>query len=145
MKEVPYTVIPRGTGSPDYSLPTPAEKTIQEVIDVANLVALATTALADCTAVDLHSNPERLAVTIEATYHALAVAGVRVHVISSYDGVIYDTVDWDAWNVGGFVAGTTVIQTKDYETHPYILKVRIENLDAVRPATNIKVTVTYGP
>jgi hypothetical protein len=145
MREEIYTVVPRGTGSPDYSLPTAPEKTIQAVLDVPILVALATTALVDCTAVDLHHNPARLAVTVEATYHALAGTGVKVHVLSSYDGVIYDTVDWDSWNVGGFVAGATVRQTKDYETHPYILKVRIENLDAVRPATDIKVTVTYGP
>ena len=145
MTEQVYSVVPRGIGSPDYSMPIAPEKTIQEVLDVANLAALATTALVDCTAVDLHNNPERLAVTVEAAYHALATAGIKVHVLSSYDGVSYDTVDWDAWNVGGFIAGATVRQTKDYETHPYILKVRIENLDAVRPVTNIKVTITYGP
>lgn len=120
-------------------------KEATKVLDVANLLALATTALADCTAIDLSGGPVTLSLTVEATYDAFATAGIRIHVRSSYDNVNYDTEDWDTWNAN-FVAGVTITirQTEDYDISPYGIKVLIENLDAAQAVSNIAVYVTIG-
>jgi hypothetical protein len=122
----------------------PGAKTASVALNLANLAAGATTALGDCSTIDLSHGPETLAITVEATYDVAANQGIRVHVRTSYDGTNYDTEDWDTWNAG-FAAGAALRQTEIYDTDPYAIKVLIENLDPAQAATNVRVIATVGP
>ena len=116
-------------------------KTVTKVIDLASLLAGAESALSDCAAIDLHTSQNALAITVACTYNVAAVAGIKVHVRTSYDGASYDTEDWDAWTPT-FTAGAKIQQTKVYDTSPAYLKVLIENTDPAQPATGITVQST---
>lgn len=120
---------------------TPGAKSAVGILDEATIAAAATTVLADCTAVDLSGTPLTLALTVEATYDALATAGIKVHVRSSYDGVVFDTQDWDSWTVA-FTAGSSIRETRNYDTDPMYLKVLIENLDPAQAVTDVLVIAT---
>lgn len=122
---------------------TPGAKVATQVLNVPLLAAGATTAIGDCTSIDLTGNPFLLALTVEATYAALATLGIRVHVLSSYDDIVWDTEDWDVWNPA-FVAGGTIRETDDYDVCPMYLRVLIENLDPLQTVTNLAVVVTVG-
>ena len=116
-------------------------KTVTKVIDLALLAALAESALTDCVVIDLHTSQNALAITVACTYNVAAVAGIKVHVRTSFDGVNYDTVDWDTWTPG-FTAGAAMQQTKVYDTSPAYVKVLIENLDAAQTVTLLTVEST---
>ncbi len=120
---------------------TPGAKAAVGILDEASIAALAITVLGDCAAIDLSGTPLTLALTVEATYDALATAGIKVHVRSSYDGIVYDTQDWDSWTVG-FTAGGSIRETRNYDTDPMYLKVLIENLDPAQAVTNVLVIAT---
>lgn len=122
---------------------SPGAKTATEVLDEATIVAGATTALGDCDNIDLSGGPPTLALTIEATYHALATQGIRVHVRSSYDGTNWDTEEWDVWDAG-FTAGGSIRETKNYDTDPMYVKVLVENLDPAWAVTDVLVAATVG-
>lgn len=113
------------------------------VINLLVIAAAGISTLAQCVAIDLGAIPATMAITVEVTYNAAAVAGIRAHVRSSYDNLVYDTVDWDTFNPS-FVAGTTIRQTRNYAVNPFGAKVLIENLDLAQTVTNVKVYVTVG-
>ena len=62
-------------------------KNSTQVLNEATIAAAITTRLADCFGLDLGYCPRTLALTIEALYDAIATAGIRVHVVSSYGDV----------------------------------------------------------
>jgi len=62
-------------------------KAVSGVLDQPIIAAATTTTLADCVSCSLGESPRTLALTIEAMYNAIATAGIRVHVISSYGDV----------------------------------------------------------
>jgi hypothetical protein len=121
------------------------DKVTTVAMAVASLALAATTALADCDAIDLHSGPRTLHITAWMTFDALAVAGARIHVVTSVDDVDldFDTVDWATWDVE-FTAGATVQQSKNYDTCPAFIKVLVENLDAAQAITDIYILATVG-
>lgn len=121
----------------------PRMKTTRGILIIASLGAGATSTLAACTALDLRNNSTTLALTVAATYNALATRGLRVHVRTSPDDVSYDTADWDVWDAG-FAAGAAIRETQNYNVDPMYLKVLIENLDPARAITNILVTASMG-
>ncbi len=122
---------------------SPGAKTATTVLTVANLALGATTLIGDCASIDLSGGPPTLALTIEATYNAIATLGIRVHVRTSYDDVNWDSEDWDAWNPT-FTAGATIRQTNHYDTGPMYVKVLVENLDAAQAVTDVEVIATVG-
>ena len=122
---------------------SPGAKTATEVLDEATIALGVTTVLADCAAIDLSGGVTTLVITIEATYNAAAIAGVKVYVRTSYDNTNYDTEDWDEWTAE-FGAGTTIRQTKNYDTGPMYVKILVENLDLAQAVTNVKVIATVG-
>lgn len=155
-----FTVTPTGNGYPDYSrviaaanalvsvtnpLPVSASgsKAINPILTLATLAAAASSALAACLLMDLTRKYVGLTLTVEVTYNALAISGVRVHVLSSYDGINFDTADYDTWDVN-FVANGTVRQTKPYDVLPAYMKVQIENRDLAQPVTALNVESTVG-
>jgi hypothetical protein len=121
-----------------YSLVT---KTVTEIIDLSSIAALATSTLAQCTAIDLLVGPSALALTVECTFNAAATLGIRVHVRTSYDGTNYDTQDFDSW-VPVFTAGASIRVTKSYDVSPAYMKVLIENMDAAQTVTAVSVQST---
>ena len=116
-------------------------KIVTQILSMASLAAATTSALTDCVAIDLSGGEASLALTVACTYDPAAVAGIRVHVRTSFDGVNYDTVDWDTWTPG-FAAGGTLQQTKVYDTSPAYIKVLIENLDAAQTVTLVTAEST---
>ncbi|HUV76236.1 MAG TPA: hypothetical protein VMW00_06295 [Dehalococcoidales bacterium] len=122
---------------------TPGTKTAPEVLNEATIAAAATTVIGDCDDIDLSHGPATLALTVEATYNAAATQGIRVHVLTSYDGVNFDTEDWSTWEVN-FTAGATIRQTSVYNTDPYIVRVLVENLDPAQAVTGVVITATVG-
>jgi len=120
---------------------SPGAKTATTILDEASIAAGTTTALGDCTAIDLSGGPTTLALTVECTYNAGAAQGIKIHVRTSYDGTNWDTIDWDSWTPS-FTAGATIRQTKHYDTSPMYVKVLVENLDAAQVVTNVKVIST---
>ncbi len=63
---------------------SPGNKTPLTVLDEAAIAAATTTTLGHCTNIDLAHGPATLALTIEALYNAAAVAGIRLHIRTSY-------------------------------------------------------------
>jgi hypothetical protein len=80
---------------------------------------------------------------VAAVYDAAAVLGVRIHVFSSIDGVVWDTVDYDTWDAP-FTAGAAIVKSQPYDTLPAYIRVQVENRDPARPVTLVSVTVTSG-
>ncbi len=58
-------------------------------------------------------------------------------------GAIFDTEDFDVWEPA-FAMGEFVRQTKVYEVDPLVMKVLIENLDAVNAVGDVLVVATIG-
>ncbi len=112
-----------------------------EMLSLTTLAAGTTSTLADCLKVSL-DQIERLAITIESTYHASASAGTVVHVRSSNDGVNFVTADL-YYSENDLVPGGVGRKTITIEPDVRFLKVLVENLDA-NPITNVKVTATIG-
>lgn len=123
---------------------TPGPKATNTILDLANIAAGATSALAQCTAIDLGGGESSLALTIVATFNAAATRGLRVHVRTSPDNVDYDTEDWDAWEPD-FIAGATIRVTEVYDVSPVYARVLIENLDAAQAITGVSVVASIGP
>jgi len=122
----------------------PGSKITTKVIDLALIaVAPAISTIAQCAVVDLSGRPLTMAITIEATYNAIATQGIRIHVVSSYNNIAYDTIDWDTWNPS-FTAGAIIRQTKNYGVNPYGIKILVENLDPAQTVTVVRVYVTVG-
>jgi len=69
-------------------------KVATEILDEAEIIAGATTALGDCDAIDLSDGDRTLAITLEATYDGGAAQGIKIHVRTSHDGTNWDTIDW---------------------------------------------------
>ncbi len=122
---------------------SPGLKTTTTILTDAVLVAAATTAIGDCTSVDLRTGPLSLALTIVATYNGAATLGLRVHVRTSPDDANFDSEDWDVWDAG-FTAGAALRETENYQTDPMFLRVLIENLDAAQTITALTVVAAVG-
>ncbi|MBA7627941.1 hypothetical protein ES703_35410 [subsurface metagenome] len=118
-------------------------KTATTLLDKASIAASTTTVLADCTVIDISEGPTTLAIAVEATYHAAATLGIKIHVRTSYGGTNYDTEDWDSWTPS-FGAGASIRQTKHYDISPMYIKVLVENLDPAQAVTDVKIISTVG-
>lgn len=89
-------------------------------------------------------NPENTSgcvLTVECSFPARAKEGVRLHVGSSCDGIIYDTsnlciFDFDA------SAGETIRKTVDLTSKARFFKIKCENLDGLAEVSYRKVTAT---
>jgi len=122
---------------------SPGVKTAITILDEAIILAGATTGLGDCISIDLSGGPDTLALTVEATYAALATLGIRIHVRTSYNDADWDTEDWDVWNPA-FVAGVPIRQTRHYDTSPMYVRVLVENLDLAEDVADVLIIATVG-
>lgn len=104
-----------------------------KILDEASIGGNSSTALSDCTAVDL-SIDTTLALTAVVNFDASATEDVRIHLRSSYDGTNYDDVDvganqegyWDVPVNSGNEVQATASEWTDYK----YVKVIVENLDS---------------
>lgn len=118
-------------------------KAVTAVLTEASIAAATTTALGDCTAIDLNSGAWTLALTVKVTYNGLATRGCKIHVRTSYDNTDYDTEDWTTWTPQ-FTVGSSIQETTVYNTDPMYIKVLVENLDPAQTITSVTVTATVG-
>jgi len=102
------------------------------------------TTLDDCMPVSLEEGITNLTVTVEGTYNADATSGLAVRVLSSYDGVNWDTQDLDTWDVD-FGPGLTIRQTRSYPNiAAHTLKVAVGNLDNIQAVENVKAVCSLS-
>ncbi len=104
-----------------------------KILDVASVGGNSSTALSDCTAVEM-SIDTTLALTAVVNFDGAATEDVRIHVRSSYDGTNYDDVDIGSNQQGNWDvpvnAGSEVQSTANEWTDPKYIKVIVENLDS---------------
>ncbi|MFC1737584.1 hypothetical protein ACFL1G_00860 [Planctomycetota bacterium] len=112
------------------------------LLSVNALAAGRTTPLADVPPVSL-SHIRRLAITAQCTYSKNASGGLRLHVVSSPDGIIYDTLDYLTVNVKA-LPGQQVRKTFVVDPAVRFIKVLAENMDASEPLADLKITATLG-
>lgn len=115
------------------------------ILDIETLNAGATSDLDRCRALTLE-DADILTLTVECAYDALATAGIKVHIYSSYDGVVYDTeelVDNQGVPLFGnmpFSPGEVTRQTRDVICNTRFIKVVIENEGQNQPVIDLRVT-----
>ncbi|MFC2098835.1 hypothetical protein ACFLSP_03710 [Bacteroidota bacterium] len=98
--------------------------------------------LAECLPVGLEA-ASTLSIATECSYAEDAKAGLRLHIRTSNDGVHYDTVDLNAFDID-LQAGETTRQTVDIMTNARFVKVIVENLDNSNNVTSLNVMATVG-
>ena len=84
-----------------------------------------------------------LALTVECSYDTKAKAGLRVHVISSYDGITYNNIDLYSFDID-FKPGQKINKTIELTPKAKFIKITVENLDDSQPAHGIRTTATLG-
>ena len=84
-----------------------------------------------------------LAMTVKCTFNGLATAGIGVEILTSPDGVNYDTEAWASTGLEPtFSAGASVQKTSNIDALPAFFKVKVTNNDGAQAVTNVAVTAT---
>jgi len=112
------------------------------VLALDALAAGASSELAACPPIAL-ARVSDAALTLEFACDPEARAGLRVHVRTSPDGILYDTEDACTFDVAG-KPGETVRRTVSVEPGVMYAKVVLENLAKTHEVTDVKVTATLG-
>ena len=114
------------------------------VLARASLPSRAVTKLSECPTVSLNG-ASKVHLVVEGTYAPRAKEGMRVHIRSSIDGMIYDTADLLTFE-NEFRAGSLSRKTVAFEPRAPFIRAFIENLDASQSISQIKLTaVLSGP
>lgn len=117
-------------------------KEVVKILDLDSLAGGEKSLLQDCQLLDL-SKVSALAITIRATHGSGATAALKVHLLASPDGSIFDTKDYTSFDADlkvGAESQYTVAITPD----PYYLKVQVENPSGQPTATDIDVFAVLG-
>ena len=117
-------------------------KEVKPILELDSLAPGAKSRIIDAKPLDLR-NVSALTITIRVTHHSAATQPVRVHVLSSPDGSVWDTEDYavfDAHLLPGAESQKTVAIVPDI----FYLTVQLENLDTAQAATDIDVIATLG-
>ena len=112
------------------------------LLSVDALPAGQTTPLADVPPVSL-SHISRLAITAQCTYSKKARGRLRLHIVSSPDGITYDTLDFATLDMK-VLPDRQVIKTFAVDPAVRFIKVLAENMDASEPLADLKITATLG-
>ncbi len=110
------------------------------VLNLETLAAGKTTALNETAPVCLN-NIEGLTITAQCKYDKNAKKPIRLHIVSSTDGLVYDTTDLYTFN-NDFKAGQTVRKTVELKPHVKFIKIMVENLDKSQAVSDIKIIAT---
>ena len=112
------------------------------LLSVDALPAGQTTPLADVPPVSL-SHISRLAITAQCTYSKKARGRLRLHLVSSPDGITYDRLDFATLDMK-VLPNCQVIKTFAVDPAVRFIKVLAENMDASEPLADLKITATLG-
>ena len=110
------------------------------VLNIETLAAGKTTALNETAPICL-SNIQGLAITAQCRYDKKAKKPIRLHIVSSTDGLVYDTADLYTFD-NDLTPGKTAIKTFDVNTSVKFIKVIVENTDNSKTVADIKITAT---
>jgi len=88
-------------------------------------------------------NISEASLSVRCRYGVSAAAGMRIHVLASYDGINYDTEDLVTIDIP-FEKGKTVSKTFGLDAQVMYMKVIAENMDRSFDITDVKVTATIG-
>ena len=84
-----------------------------------------------------------VSITCGCTYSQAAAAALRIHVKSSWDGMVFDTEDLCSIDMP-CRPGVATSMTRKIEAEVLFIKLQIENLDSNNPVTDITARVTLG-
>ena len=87
------------------------------------------------------SNIKGLAITAQCTYDKNVKKPIRVHVVSSTDGLVYDTADLYTFD-NDLKPGETARKTIDLNTSVKFIKVIVENQDMSKSVSELKISAT---
>ena len=87
------------------------------------------------------SNIKGIAITAQCKYDKDAKKPIRLHVVSSTDGLVYDTTDLYTFE-NDFKAGETARKTVDLNTNVRFIKIIVENQDMSKSVSEVKITAT---
>jgi hypothetical protein len=112
------------------------------VLHVDQLAAGASSELADCPPISL-DHVGSLSLSLQCRYSAAASKAVVAHVLSSTDGFVYDTEDWQTFALP-VAPGQVARATVDGKPGVRFVKVILENLDTACNVHDLDVTATIG-
>ena len=87
------------------------------------------------------SNIKGVSITAQCKYDKNAKKPIRVHIVSSTDGLIYDTTDLYTFD-NDFKPGQTARKTIDLNTNVRFIKIIVENQDKSKSVSELKITAT---
>ena len=120
----------------------PRFKIAMPALNIESLAPRQSSRIQDCLPIGLES-ASSLALSVECTYEAAVRAGLSLHVRGSDDGVIYDTVDLNTFDIP-LDAGKRVRKTVELSPKVKYVKVIVENLDGSRTVRSVNVKATVG-
>ncbi len=121
--------------SPSFRLPIP-------ILHLESLGPRQESGLDQCCPVSLDS-ASGCALTVECTYPSQAEEGLRLHVRSSTDGIVYDTHDLCTFDLEGS-AGETARETVELASNVRFFKVTCENVGGSGDISALNVTATVA-
>ncbi len=86
-------------------------------------------------------NIEQASLTVACRFGDAAKRGIRIHVRSSSDGIHYDTVDWQTFDVKPDPKNTAR-QSFKLNTNTRFIKVLVENLDETAAVKDVSIVAT---
>ncbi|MBN2377437.1 MAG: hypothetical protein JXD22_13630 [Sedimentisphaerales bacterium] len=86
---------------------------------------------------------ERVAITVECAYESNATKPVQLHIVSSADGLTYDTSDLYTFELD-LQCGQTARKTFELDTKVRFIKVIVENRDKSESVSNISITASLS-
>jgi hypothetical protein len=108
------------------------------ILALESLSAGSSTKLSECPPISLNG-ASRVSLVAEGKYEPGAKAGFRVHIRSSVDGTVYDTSDVATFE-NDFHPGSVGRKTIEFKAAVRFIKATVENLDASRGITGIRIT-----
>lgn len=120
----------------------PRFKIVLPVLNIESLGPRQSNRSQDCLPIGLEA-ASSLALSVECEYEVAARAGLLLHVRASDDGVTYDTVDLNTFDIP-LDAGKSVRKTVELSPKVKYVKVIVENLDGSHSVKSVNVKATVG-
>lgn len=118
--------------------PTSIQKLVSTIIS-ASLVGGASI---ESSVIDLRGVDSGV-LTVKGDFHAAAIAGMLVEILSSPDGINFDNDPWASTGLEPtFAAGQTKQKSSNLDLLPAFIKVKVTNLEAIEALGNLYVDLT---
>lgn len=119
--------------------PKGEEKGIVDLLDEASIAA---TVSVEGEGKQIAIGPEGAAVTVRCTFGAGSAAGITVILLSSIDGINWDTQAWVDLIEPDFVTDSIEQVTTNLDPLPKYIKAKVTNNDLGVAVTDVTVTLT---